>query len=168
MWGTLVTLGLGIVVGIAAVWFLVIPDKTQKVLGSANEQILMYGDQLATRDAKITQLESELENSQVSSNDTQQQSEQVAKRVSDYDKLVQAVNAFNGTDYVLAASLLTEVDSSSLSEEAAPLYQTLRQNLSEYIQQDQPEDQEQAEGQDPAGGVLEDTGLGDMTGEGLY
>lgn len=161
MWGTLATLGLGIIVGIAAVWFLVIPDKTQKVLESANKQILLYGDQLATRDAKVTQLESELENLRVSSNDAQHQSEQVSKRVSDYDKLVQAVSAFNGADYVLAAGLLTEVDQNNLSEQAAPLYQTLRQNLAEYIQQDQPENQEQNGDQDPGA-------MGGMTGEGLY
>ena len=39
MWGTLLTLGLGIAVGVAAVWFLVIPDRTQKVMGSANVQV---------------------------------------------------------------------------------------------------------------------------------
>ncbi len=171
MWSTLVTLGIGIAVGIAAVWFLVIPDKTQKVLGSANDQILLYGDQLATRDAKITSLEAELEEFKVSSNDTQEQADEVNKKVTDYDKLAQAVNYFNGAEYATAAAVLSEVDKKSLSEQAGALYQTLRQNLSEYMQQDQPEGQGQTEGQDLSGEVqdgMDPNMMGDMTGEGLY
>lgn len=153
MWGTLATLGIGILVGIAAVWFLVIPDKTQKVLQSANKQILSYGDQLATRDARIAELEAQLEDSQVSSNDTQQQSQQAAKKVADYDKLVQALDLFNTSDLAAAAGVLSEVDAANLSEQAASLYQMLRQNLAEYMP---AETEGQQTGQTDQGGTQGD------------
>lgn len=167
MWGTLVTLGIGIIVGVAAVWFLVIPDRTQKVQSSANKQILSYGDQLSTRDAKISELEAELESSQVSSNDTQQQSQEAAKKVTDYDNLAQAVNYFTEQNYEIAASLLAEVDKNSLSEQALPLYQTLRQNLAEYMPQEDVQGQEQQDGQaqDQLDGQAQD--LTGMTQEGM-
>ncbi|MCI9546666.1 MAG: hypothetical protein HFH60_08295 [Lachnospiraceae bacterium] len=149
MWGTLLTLGIGIAVGVAALWFLVIPDRTQKVLGSANDQILLYGDQLATRDAEISRLEAELETSQVSSNDTQKQTQEASKKVTDYDKLVQAVSYFNQANYAMAGSLLSEVGKDSLSAEAAALYDAMKQNLVQYMQQDGNGDPTQTgEGQD--------------------
>ncbi len=149
MWGTLLTLGIGIAVGVAALWFLVIPDKTQKVMGSANDQILLYGDQLATRDAEITRLEAELENSQISSNDTQKQTQEASKKVKDYDKLVQAVSYFNESNFAMAGSLLSEVGKDSLSAEAAALYDAMKQNLAQYMPQQQAEDPAQAaEGQE--------------------
>ncbi len=149
MWGTLLTLGIGIAVGVAALWFLVIPDRTQKVLGSANDQILLYGDQLATRDAEISRLEAELETSQVSSNDTQKQTQEASKKVTDYDKLVQAVSYFNQANYAMAGSLLSEVGKDSLSAEAAALYDAMKQNLVQYMQQDGSGDSTQTgEGQD--------------------
>lgn len=153
MWGTLVTLGIGLIVGIAAVWFLIIPARTQKVLGSANEQILLYGDQLAIRDAEISQLEADLENSQVSSNDTQKASEEVAKKVKDYENLVQAVSYFNQMNYAMSASFLTDINKNNLSSEAAVLYQELKGNLTEYMQQGATEGQE---GQELLGEVLGD------------
>lgn len=134
MWGTLITLGIGIAVGVAAIWFLVIPDRTQKAMGAANEQILLYGDQLATRDAEISRLETELENSRVSSNDTQKQTQEASKKVTDYDKLVQAVSYFNEANYAMAGSLLSEVGKDSLSAEAAALYDAMKQNLAQYMQ----------------------------------
>ena len=107
----------------------------------------------------------------VSSIDTQEQADEVNKKVTDYDKLAQAVNYFNGAEYATAAAVLSEVDKKSLSEQAGALYQTLRQNLSEYMQQDQPEGQGQTEGQDLSGEVqdgMDPNMMGDMTGEGLY
>lgn len=159
MWGTLVTLGIGLAVGVAAVWFLVLPARTQKVLGSANEQILLYGDQLAIRDAEISRLEADLESAQVSTNDTQKASDETAKKVNDYENLVQAVSYFQTNNYAMAASLLTDVNKNNLSAEAAALYQELKQNLTEYIQQDGQTD---SEGQNPA-----DETLGDMAPDGM-
>lgn len=134
---------------------------------SANKQILSYGDQLSTRDAKISELEAELESSKVSSNDTQQQSQEAAKKVTDYDNLAQAVNYFTEQNYEIAASLLAEVDKNSLSEQALPLYQTLRQNLAEYMPQEDVQGQEQQDGQaqDQLDGQAQD--LTGMTQEGM-
>ncbi len=154
MWGTLVTLGIGLAVGVAAVWFLVLPARTQKVLGSANEQILLYGDQLAIRDAEISRLEADLESAQVSTNDTQKASDETAKKVNDYENLVQAVSYFQTNNYAMAASFLTDVNKNNLSAEAAALYQELKQNLTEYMQQDGQTD---PESQDPADEALGDT-----------
>lgn len=170
MWGTLVTLAIGIAVGVAALWFLIVPAKTQKVLGSANDELLLYGDQLATKEAEIARLESELENAQVSSNDIQKTSQDAAQKVTDYDNLVQALNYFTSADYATAGSLLSNVNKNNLSSEAGALYDTLRTQLAEYITnngQENPQDQTaDGDGQIPAGGAegLQD-GMGDMLSE---
>ncbi len=170
MWGTLVTLGIGIALGVAALWFLIVPAKTQKVLGSANDELLRYGDQLATKEAEITRLESELENAQVSSNNIQQASQDTSKKLTDYDGLAQAVNYFTAGDYPSAGSALANVNKDNLSAEAGTLYDTLRSQLAEYIPdngQETPEGQAQGvAGQvDPGGQAAGDAGQVDPAGQ---
>lgn len=163
MWGTLITLGIGIAVGIAALWFLIIPAKTQKVLGSANDELMLYGDQLATKEAEISRLEADLENAQVSSNDIQKSSQDTAQKVADYDNLVQAYNHFSTASYEMAATLLSSVNKGSLSVGAAALYDTLKTQLAEYLpaeEQENPDGQDQGDGTQ---GALEGQIQGDGT-----
>lgn len=163
MWGTLITLGIGIAVGIAALWFLIIPAKTQKVLGSANDELMLYGDQLATKEAEISRLEADLENAQVSSNDIQKSSKDTAQKVEDYDNLVQAYNHFSTASYEMAATLLSSVNKGSLSVGAAALYDTLKTQLAEYLpaeEQENPDGQDQGDGTQ---GALEGQIQGDGT-----
>lgn len=152
MWGTLITLGIGIAVGIAALWFLIIPARTQKVLGSANDELMLYGDQLATKEAEIARLEADLENAQVSSNDIQKSSQDTAQKVADYDNLVQAYNHFSTASYEMAATLLASVNKDNLSVGAAALYDTLKTQLADYLPQ---EDKENPEGQAQGEGTQE-------------
>lgn len=153
IWGTLITLGIGIAVGIAALWFLVIPAKTQKVLGQANDELLLYGDQLATKEAQISRLESDLENAQLSSNNIQQASQDTAQKVTDYDNLVQALGYYNNMNYAMAGSLLSNINKGSLSAEASVMYEALKEQLADYMAGNG--DQAAAGGQE--GEVQEDT-----------
>lgn len=135
MWGILATLGIGIIIGIVSLWLLVVPDQTQKVQGSVNDEIQQYGSQLASKEAEINLLEEQLEDAQVSANSFLSQTDATAKKLEDYENLVQAASYFNQTNYTTAEEYLNKVTESNLSEEADILYQSLKSLLAEYASQ---------------------------------
>ena len=51
---------IGLVVGVALMWFLAVPAKVQSVRGQTAEQIREYSDQLAARQAEVNELQSQL------------------------------------------------------------------------------------------------------------
>ena len=52
---------IGLVVGVALMWFLAVPAKVQSVRGQTAEQIREYSDQLAARQAEVNELQSQLD-----------------------------------------------------------------------------------------------------------
>ena len=46
---TLINLIIGLLVGASALWFLIVPAKTQKINNEANKKIVEYSDKVATQ-----------------------------------------------------------------------------------------------------------------------
>ena len=52
---------IGLVVGVALMWFLAVPAKVQSVRSETADQIREYSDQLAARQTEINDLQSQLD-----------------------------------------------------------------------------------------------------------
>ena len=55
---------IGLVVGVALMWFLVVPAKVKAVRAEANQQVVEYSDQLSAKQATVDSLTKELEAAQ--------------------------------------------------------------------------------------------------------
>lgn len=85
--GTLLNIGIGLLIGAAAVYFLVVPAVRTNERLAAQEQVTNIGNQLAVKDTSIKELENELKDLKNSQKDLQGQ-----------------LDGYEGTDEILAST----------------------------------------------------------------
>lgn len=129
---TVVYILLGIVIGVALVWFLVVPAKLQSAQHENNEVIKGYSEQLAGYSIDITKLESEKERLE---KQLEAANEELAELKGDtseavmYAKLIDAVSAYVDNDFDAAVLALAQIDVTQLpSDKAKSLYTTMEEN----------------------------------------
>lgn len=125
VWSTVFTLGIGFLVGIAMVWFLFVPARTQAINRMANETVTEYSSQMATQSVEMTNLKNELEALKESSSTALDQVEEANNRISSYEALIQASGALAAGNYTEAASYLATVDQTMLSATAKASYDAI-------------------------------------------
>ena len=109
---------IGLVVGIALMWFLVVPAKIRSVRSETNQEITEYGEEISAKQAEINNLQKQLENLQ---REQENQEEEPDLSVN-YEKLIEAYTSFQAEDADAALAALNEVDSESLSDQATAMY----------------------------------------------
>ena len=109
---------IGLVVGVALMWFLVVPAKLRSVRSETNQEIVEYGDQISAKQAEINSLTKELEELKSQQVEEEEQPDNSVP----YEKLIEAYTAVQEEDNEAALAALDEVDSSLLSETALAMY----------------------------------------------
>lgn len=122
---TLVNLVLGLVVGAAALWFLVVPAITQNVNETANKKVVEYSNQMATQAAELERLQEQMAASQESVDTAQSQIEAAQKQTADYENLLKAWDEYRQGYFTNAANAIAEVNADTLSVEGKSIYDTV-------------------------------------------
>lgn len=129
---TVVYILLGIVIGVALVWFLVVPAKLQSAQHENNEVIKGYSEQLAGYSIDITKLENEktrLEKQLEAANEELAALKGDTSEAVMYAKLIDAVSAYVDNDFDAAVLALAQIDVTQLpSDKAKSLYTTMEEN----------------------------------------
>lgn len=126
---TLVNLVLGLLVGAAALWFLVVPAKTQKINQEANQKVVEYSDKMATLSAELDRMQEEMNASTDSVNTAQIQIEEANARASGYENLLKAWQAYQEGSYSTAANAMEGVHAELLSVEAKSVYDSIMSEI---------------------------------------
>ncbi len=126
---TVVYILLGIIIGVALVWFLVVPAKLQSAQHASNEEIKKYSEQLSSYSVDITRLENM--NKELSDN-LQAAESDLASHVIDanlYESLVKAVLAYMDNDFDEMVKILGTIDVTKLpTDSAKSLYTSLEES----------------------------------------
>lgn len=122
---TLVNLVLGLVVGAAALWFLVVPARTQKINEEANQKIVEYSNKMATQSAELERMQEEMDASQEAVDTAQNQISEADKKSTGYENLLKAWLAYRSGSSTNTANALESVDPNLLSVEGKELYDTM-------------------------------------------
>jgi len=132
----LVNLMLGVLIGIACAWFLVMPARVQNASKEADAKVKAVNEQLDAKTADVEELKSELERAQSQTVSMREELDSYVNTdgtlASSY-ALIQAADAYlsEPEDITVVADYLDEVDASQLGEDSseAPvkLYNTLMQ-----------------------------------------
>lgn len=129
---TVVYILLGIIIGVALVWFLVVPAKLQSAQHENNEVIKSYSEQLAGYSIDITKLENDktrLENQLEEANNELAALKGDTSEAVMYAKLVDAASAYVDNDFDAAVLALAQIDVTQLpSDKAKALYTTMEEN----------------------------------------
>ncbi len=131
---TVVYILLGVAIGVALVWFLVVPAKLQSAQHENNKIIKGYSEQLAGYSIDITKLESDKARLEKQLEDANAELELLKGDTSEaamYAKLINAVSAYIDNDIDAAVLALAQIDVTQLpSDKAKALYTTMEENCS--------------------------------------
>ncbi len=124
---TVLNIIIGMAVGMAAMYFLVLPQMEGQENNSANEQLIEISKQLEERQERIDTLEKELAEYEDKVQDAENSVVQSETKVSSYDNLVRVAKNFADpeSEPLEVYEELTSIDEDSLDGDARELYDTM-------------------------------------------
>lgn len=133
-----VNMGIGIVIGVAVAWFLILPARIQIAQAAMNEELRTIGDQSDAKTATIDELEQQIKG-------LTEEKAGLETRLEEYtgtdgtiqasDKLIAAANEYLASegDVIKVSEYLDEIDMDELGETASEAFITLHDTLTGLI-----------------------------------
>lgn len=132
---TILNVVIGIVIGIAAAWFLLLPAKEKDLAMKNNENLENMSSQLSSYGVQVSELENEKDALEAQVKNLQAEVEQYKAKPDvsvAYEALLSAVQAYETSDYLAAAEALAGVDKSfEQSETFAAVYERIQSESNE-------------------------------------
>lgn len=121
---TILNIAIGLVMGVAVVWFLVFPAISQKQATKTNKEIIAYSDQIAAQQSEIDLLKKELEQYRIATEETEVQMQNAQATQSSYEALFTALDHYQTENYNLASLVeeLLAINAESLGAVAKTKY----------------------------------------------
>lgn len=135
---TFINIFLGILLGGAIVWFLVVPGTKQSINASANKQVTDANSKMASEAAKVQGLEDEIEGYQAKIDEANQTMQEANEKAESYEELLAAADLYitNPNNQSQAAEALSEIEADSLTGAAKDLYEHMMETISDYVYND--------------------------------
>ena len=121
----MINIFIGLAVGVALMWFLVIPARTQNIRSELNKTTVDMGDQISAKTAQVEQLQKQLDEVQQQLDEAQQSAEDQNSGVDMYDKLLDAQSLSEEGKNVEARAVLSEINATVLSDKGKALYNSI-------------------------------------------
>ncbi len=132
---TILNILIGLAVGAAAMWFLVVPGMDQIQSSKLNKQIVKYSDQIAAKNAEISALKKELEGYRETNADTEAAKKTAESTKESYEALLVLESDWRSKEKSDAAMLdeLLKIRPETLGEKAANVYQKIHDDIAPRI-----------------------------------
>lgn len=130
---TFINIFLGIVLGAAVVWFLVVPSTRQSIYEKANAQVTDANSQMAAQVSRVQGLQEEIDGYQSKVDAANKAKEEADKKADSYDEILQAANDYLANDMTKAADAFNQIEESSMTGKGQELYATLKTALADYV-----------------------------------
>lgn len=113
---------IGLAIGAAVMWFLVMPAQQQRTNAELNQAIADYSEQLDSRTASLESLRGEIDDLESRTEEAEAQASQAAEQLAGYEALINAYGLYAQEDAAGALEALQQIDREGLSENAGTLY----------------------------------------------
>lgn len=135
---TFINIFLGILLGGAIVWFLVVPGTKQSIHASVNKQVTEANSKMAAEAARVQGLEDEIEDYQAKIDEANQTMQEANEKAESYEELLAAADLYvtNPGSQAQAAEALSEIEEDSLTGSAKDLYEHMMETISDYVYND--------------------------------
>lgn len=130
---TILNIVIGLIVGAAVVWFLVVPTMKQNMSAKTNKEIITYSEQIAAKKSEIDLLNRELEQYKEASAATEQAKAVAEGTQSSYEALIAVIEHYYDANYSWSklADELLEVKTESLGEAGLITYNEIAEEVFE-------------------------------------
>lgn len=128
--GTLGYILIGLIVGVAATVFLIVPGVKSKIKEDAKNSLLDANDTISNNAITISDLERQIEDLQKQIDESESKDSEEKAKTAAYEDLLNAYVAYTSEDTVSAGSYLEKIDSSMLSGQALETYNTINDSVS--------------------------------------
>ncbi len=122
---TFINIILGMLLGGAVVWFLIVPASRQNTNDEANRMVNEANTKLASESVKVQELEDEISGYQQQVEDANQERDDANSRAEGYEDLLAAANTFITGDESTAANMVVKLDGEVFENNALTLYNSL-------------------------------------------
>ncbi len=131
---TILNVVIGIVVGIAATCFLIVPGVRHNIQNEAKQEVKEADDAIASKNQKIASLEETIESLTQDVESAQESEEDADSKISSYEQLLIAYTKFMEPNVEAAGNALANVNPDYLDEESKAVYDTINEQVNaEYI-----------------------------------
>lgn len=137
----------GVLIGVAVMWYLVVPAKTQEAYNVMNQEILASGGALLTQKVEETADQEEIDKSQ----DLQTQLTEASSKASSAENLMLAYQAMDAQDLKNAVQYLKHVKEEDLSAKMKSIYQTVNHTVNPPKEQEEEMQMDSEEGEYDSG-----------------
>ncbi len=132
--GTIINMVIGIAIGAAIIFFLVVPGVKRAAVNDAKSQVLEANDTISSKNQTIASLESQVDELTAKVSEAQESEESSAGKVSSYEQLLTAYEAYTQNDIEAAGNALENVNADYLSNSAKTIYDTVNAQVNaEYL-----------------------------------
>lgn len=122
---TIINIILGMLLGGAVVWFLIVPASRQSVNDEANRIVTDANTKLASESAKVQDLEDEIDGYLQQVDAANQERDDANTKAQSYDDLLAVASTYISGDESTAASMVTSLDGEQFEGNAQALYTAL-------------------------------------------
>ncbi|MDE7434218.1 MAG: tetratricopeptide repeat protein [Lachnospiraceae bacterium] len=122
---TILSIIIGIVIGVLVTGFLVVPGIRQKAKADANTSVVQANETIASKNQEITGLENQIAELNRQLTNEQDASAQSKDSIASYEMLLQAYQAFADEKITEAGDLLVQINQEDLSDTAKAIYDNI-------------------------------------------
>lgn len=122
---TFINIILGILLGGAIVWFLVVPANRQSVNDEANKKVTDANTKLATESVRVQELEEEMDGYKQQVEEAQQERDDALAKMKSYDDLLAVASVYVSGDPSAAANSVAGLNGDDYEDNAKALYEAM-------------------------------------------
>ena len=122
---SVINVAIGIAIGVAVMWFLILPAQQQMKSSELNDAVADYSDQVEAKTAALASLEAEMETLRQESDAAVQAAGEAAEKLESHEELLKAYRFFAEEDMAGSLEQLEQIDKETLTEDGKVLYDSL-------------------------------------------
>lgn len=127
---TFINIALGILLGGAIVWFLVVPSTKQSVKDSANQQVTDANMKLASESARLQDLQDQIDDYEEKANLANHERDSALEKAESFQELLAVANLYVTEDQIAAADAVAKLNGDDFDGNASALYDNLKLKVS--------------------------------------
>lgn len=122
---SVINVAIGLAIGVAVMWFLIMPAQQQRKSAELNDAVAEYSDQLESKTAALATLQTEMDTLKEESEAAVKAAGEASDKLAAHEELLKAYRAFSEEDTVGALEQLEKIDKATLTEDGKVMYDSL-------------------------------------------